>query len=70
MVVHGDSCVFAMGVEPDSRPAAFAGRAHMVNDLFMVNSWPVLAAYAPPAVGDSMIGWHYPMPSLGSVHTN
>ncbi|MGI9179493.1 MAG: DUF2911 domain-containing protein [Longimicrobiaceae bacterium] len=64
-VVHGDSSAFAMGVEPNSRPAAFAGRAHMMNNLFMVNSWPVLAAYAPATVGDSVIGWHYPMASLG-----
>jgi hypothetical protein len=65
VVVHGDSSIFAMGVEPNSRPASFAGRAHMMNDLFMVTSWPVLAAYAPATVGDSLIGWHYPMASLG-----
>jgi hypothetical protein len=65
LVVHCDSSVFAMGVEPNCRPAAFAGRAHMLNDLFMVNSWPVVAAYAPATVGDSVIGWHYPMASLG-----
>lgn len=65
VVVHGDRSTFAMGFEPNSRPAAFAGRAHLLNDLFMVSSWPVLAAYAPAAVGDSVIGWHYPMASLG-----
>jgi hypothetical protein len=65
VVVHGDAAVFAMGVEPNSRPSAFAGRAHLLNDLFMVNSWPVLATYAPATVGDSLLGWHYPMADLG-----
>jgi hypothetical protein len=65
VVVHGAPSVFAMGFAPDSRPVAFAGRAHLLNDLFMVNSWPVLAAYAPATVGDSVIGWHYPMTGLG-----
>lgn len=63
--MHEDTSTFAIGFRPGSGPASFPGRAHVLNDLFMVNAWPVVASLAPATPGDSMMGWHYPMISMG-----